>query len=123
MPSIGPLPIGGGKPQIVALENPTVDVDNRRFRIGHLRIEAPGGDLRTVEIVVTDGRGNEVAQKTVDLRGESYYVTRNEVVLPKSKVYVRADQHYQISVRAGDDTDGWVSRQQSPVAVPGSVGA
>lgn len=123
LPSFGPLPTGGSEPRIVAFENPTVDVANRRFTIGHLRIEDPDGNLRTVDIVVTDGRGNEVAQKTVDLRGESYYVARNEIVLPKSKVFVRDDQTYEISVRAGDDTDGWVSRQSSSIRAPAPVGA
>lgn len=123
LPAVGLGGFGGSHPRIVAFENPTVDVENRRFRIGHLRIEDPDGDLRTVEIVVTDSRGNEVAQKTVDLRGQAHFTTRNETILPKSKVYVRPDDDYEIRVRAGDSRDGWTQRSLSPIRAPGSVGA
>lgn len=122
LPASGPFSLRRDPPQIVAFEGPRVDLSGRRFVIGHLRIEDPDGDLRTVEIVVTDGRGNEVAAKTVDLRGRSQYVAWDEVVLPKSRAYVRAADDYSVQIRAGDAREHWTDQRRSAVGTAGSTG-
>ena len=119
--SPGWLPLRSRSPTIVAFDDPSVDVRNRRFRIGHLRIEDPDGDLAKVEIAVMDVRGNEVARKTVELSGETEYVLRNSDVMPKSQVYVREDEEYTIRVLAADRHHQWTRFSRSRVRSPSTA--
>lgn len=121
-----PLPTPPGRaPSIAALEDPTVDVGDRRFRIGRLRIEDPDGDLQTVELAVQDARGNEVARKTMDLRGQAAYTARDEVLLPKNPDAIVPGEAYSITVRAGDRGDRWsdLARSRVPTAVGSGAAA
>ena len=99
-------------------DDPRVDLTNRRFVIGELRIEDPTGDLATIEIGIEDSRGNEVAHKTIDLRGESEYVGRQEIVLPKSRVYVREDETYSVTINATDGRNHTDRLDRTGIQVP-----
>ena len=79
-----------------------MDVTNRRFVIGELRVEDPIGNLETIEIGIEHSRGNEVGRKTIGLRGESEYLSPQEIVLPKLRVYLREDETYSVNVSAED---------------------
>ena len=100
-------------------DDPRVDVTNRRFGIGELRVQDPAGDLETIEIGIEDSRDNEVARKMIDLRGESEYGGRQEIVLPKSRVYVREDETYSVNVSAEDARNHTDSLDQTGVQVRG----
>lgn len=115
------IPRRGRGPRIITCDDPTVDVRNRQFRIGELHVEDPEGDLETIDIAIEDGRGNEVAHKAIDLRGESDYRSRNVVVPPMSRVYVREDDEYTVRIRATDARARTDALQRSGVGVPGAT--
>lgn len=110
-------------PRIVTLENPGVDVGNRQFTIGELRVEDPDGDLESIEIAVEDETGNQVAHKTIDLRSESDYRATNEIIPPMSRVYVREDGEYTVRVTAQDARDLTDDLDRTGVRVPGATPA
>ena len=108
-------------PQVVSVDSPTVDARSRRFEIGHLRVDDPDGNLEAVEIRVLDARGTEVAHKSIEVPGRGGYVSRNETVLPKSRVYVRDDEAYTVEVGARDAADRWSRQRRTHVRTSGAA--
>ncbi len=100
-------------PRIVICDDPAVDIRNRQFVIGELRVEDDDGDLETIGIEVEDHRERPVAHKTIDLSGEAEYHV-NDVIIPAiSRVYVREDGDYTLRIRAEDarhltDDEEWL---------------
>lgn len=105
-------------PRIVEFDEPRVNVGQRRFEIGHLRVEDPDGDLETVEISIEDERGNEVGRKTIDVRGTTVYEANPEIVPPRSRVYVREDGTYTVNVEVEDARQNSAGRSHSQVRPP-----
>jgi len=60
----------------------------------------------------------QVARKAIDLRGESEYVSRQEIVLPKSRVYVQEDETYSVNVSAEDARNHTDSVDRTGIQVP-----
>lgn len=89
-------------PRIVICDDPSVDVRNRQFVIGELRVEDADGDLATIEIEVEDHRGRPVAHKTIDLLGEEEYHVTDVIIPAISRVYVREDGDFILRIRAED---------------------
>ncbi|PSQ14283.1 hypothetical protein BRD02_09910 [Halobacteriales archaeon QS_8_69_73] len=106
--------------RVTVVGDPTWNPESGCIEIEGLRVEAPGGQLDTVEVTVTDDAGIQVVRKEIEVGSGSSYVATPERIHVYGDTMLSGDTTYNVEVRATDELDrvGTVDWTQSSSARP-----
>jgi hypothetical protein len=87
----------------VVFENATWNPTRQCIEIDELRVDAPDSPLNTIEITVTDGDGEVIVRKQIDVGTASTYTANPERIQVYDRIDLGDETAYQLQIRIIDD--------------------